>query len=486
MNPNVRLVRFVRLVKFVRIVRVVRAANFRWMTLSAALFATLLTGCERPPIDAVQTGYRGTGMAQIYNPRYLATQASLNAAPETPEAASEDGPKAGAVYQNVKVLGDLSVAQFTRHMAAITQWVSPQQGCAYCHNVQNFADDGKYTKVVARRMIQMTQHVNADWKPHVGITGVTCYTCHRGNPVPAQVWYAPPDRKNPNSLLGDLAGQNMASASVGLSSLPFDPFTPYLMDAKTIRVNGNQALAMTGAAANRASTKQAEHTYGLMIHMSTSLGVNCAYCHNTRNFQAWDRPQRVTAWHGIRLARDLNNDYLIPLTSVFPAERLGPKADVAKVNCATCHQGAYKPLYGAQMAKGFPELLTVSTASANAAYSMATAGLPAPLAEAMHSVLYFGVGSSALEGEQAKGLAQLVATLAASPDSTVAVSGYHSASGQLAANQALAKQRASTVRDSLLAAGVAEKRVVLDKPVQAEANLAGEDPASRRVEVVVK
>ena len=26
-----------------------------------------LSGCERPPIDAVQHGYRGTGMAQIYN-----------------------------------------------------------------------------------------------------------------------------------------------------------------------------------------------------------------------------------------------------------------------------------------------------------------------------------------------------------------------------------------------------------------------------------
>ena len=465
---------------------IVKRAHSLWLALAAAVLPMLLTGCERPPIDAVQTGYRGTGMEQIYNPRLLAKQASLNAAPPVPEAASADGPKAGTVYQNVKVLGDLSVAQFTRHMVAITQWVAPEQGCAYCHNVQNFADDAKYTKVVARRMIQMTQHVNADWKPHVGVTGVTCYTCHRGNPVPAQVWYAPPDRKNPNSLLGDLAGQNMASPSVGLSSLPFDPFTPYLMDAKTIRVNGNQALAMTGAAANRASTKQAEHTYALMIHMSSSLGVNCTYCHNTRNFQTWERPQRVTAWYGIRLARDLNNDYLIPLTSTFPAERLGPKADVAKVNCATCHQGAYKPLYGAQMAKGFPELLTVSTASPTATNSMTMPGLPAPLTESRRSVLYFGVGTATLEGEQAKGLEQLIATMAASPDSTVAISGYHSAVGQLTANQELAKQRAFTVRASLLAAGVAQNRVVLDKPVQAEANLAGEDPAARRVEVVVK
>ena len=44
------------------------------------------------------------------------------------------------------------------------------------------------------------------------------------------------------------------------------------------------------------------------------------------------------------------------LAQVFPAHRKGELGDVAKVNCGTCHQGAYKPLYGAQMAKDFPEL----------------------------------------------------------------------------------------------------------------------------------
>jgi len=321
--------------------------------------AALLSGCERPPIETVQTGYRGTGMEQIYNPRTLLKQASLNQAPVAPEAASADGPKAKEIYQNVQVLGDLSVAQFSRHMASITQWVSPDEGCAYCHNVQNFAEDTKYTKVVARRMIQMTQRVNQDWKPHVAETGVTCYTCHRGNNIPTNVWFAPKDRKYANnSVMGDLAGQNLASESVGLSSLPFDPFTPYLKDAAPIRVNGDTAMVLRGDAVNRSSTKQAEHTYSLMVHMSESLGVNCTYCHNTRNFASWEesRPQRVTAWYGIRMARDLNNDYMTPLTDTFPPHRLGPKGDVAKVNCTTCHQGAYKPLYGAAMAKDFPEL----------------------------------------------------------------------------------------------------------------------------------
>ena len=47
---------------------------------------------------------------------------------------------------------------------------------------------------------------------------------------------------------------------------------------------GKMVLAQPGEAANRSSLKQTEHTYGLMMHMSDSLGVNCTYCHNTRSF----------------------------------------------------------------------------------------------------------------------------------------------------------------------------------------------------------
>ena len=54
--------------------------------------------------------------------------------------------RATDVYKNVQVLTDLSADQFNRVMAAITTWVAPQQGCAYCHNVENMADDGIYAK----------------------------------------------------------------------------------------------------------------------------------------------------------------------------------------------------------------------------------------------------------------------------------------------------------------------------------------------------
>lgn len=444
--------------------------------LFAALAGLLLAGCERPPVDSVQHGWRGTGMVQVYNPRTLADQIPGNQAPEAAPPAPAEGPKARDVYQNVQVLGDLSVAQLTRHMAAITAWVAPQEGCAYCHDLQNLADDGKYTKVVARKMLLMTQQINAGWQSHVAGTGVTCYTCHRGQHIPQQVWFTVPPQDLKSNFIGDLAGQNQPARSVGLASLPYDPFTPYLLQDQPIRVNGPTALP-TG---NRSSTKQAEFTYGLMEHMSSALGVNCTYCHNTRSFADWSgsSPQRVTAWHGIRMARELNNRHLLPLTDTFPAARKGPTGDVAKVNCGTCHQGAYKPLYGAAMAKDYPELLGTPQAVAD--------GLPPPLAEAMRAVMYFDVGSPVLHGDQEKGLAQVIASMAADVALKATISGYHSASGTLAQNQELAKQRAFTVRDALLAAGIAQDRVILDKPQQTQANAAGEDHDARRVEVTLQ
>jgi photosynthetic reaction center cytochrome c subunit len=165
--------------------------------------------------------------------------------------------------------------------------------------------------------------------------------------------------------MGDKAGQNEPARVVNLSSLPNDPFTPFLLGDLNIRVNGPTALP-TG---NRQSTKQAEWTYGLMSHMSESLGVNCTYCHNSRSFQSWENspPQRATAWHGIRMARGLNTGYMEPLTATFPQHRKGELGDVAKINCATCHQGAYKPLNGASMLKDYPELAAPSSKAAQVA-----------------------------------------------------------------------------------------------------------------------
>lgn len=466
-------------------------ARLTSLVLTLAAVGAVIAGCERPPIDSVQVGFRGVAMEQNYNPRLMAAVIEANQPPAPLEPASADGPKAGAIYQNVKVLGDLSVGEFARTMVAMSNWVAPKEGpeagCLYCHNPANFADDSKYTKVVARRMVQMTQNINGNWTQHVAATGVTCYTCHRGQPVPANVWFDPaPLKHDVTGLLGDRAGQNSAAASVKLASLPYDPFGPYLKDDKPIRVQGSTALP-TG---NRSSTKQTEFTYSLMIHMSDSLGVNCTYCHNSRSWQDWEQspPQRATAWYGIRMARQLNTEYMTPLTGTFPANRLGPTGDVPKINCATCHQGAYKPLFGAPMAKDHPELGGVSIVpkAAAPAASVTASGAPTAATDLMPATVFFAVGSAKLTDEGTQVVVGLAASLEANGDAKVAISGFHSAAGNLAQNQELAKQRAVSVREALKAAGIAEDRLLLEKPMQTEANVSGEDPRSRRVDMAVR
>lgn len=325
----------------------------RKVLLLASLFAAgLLAGCEAPPQKSDQTGYRGTGMVQIHNVSKQEALVEANAVPEPQPPADAGGDLASKAYQNVQVLGHLNESQFLRVMTAITEWVAPEQGCGYCHNLENLADDSLYTKKVARRMLQMTQHINEDWKTHVAETGVTCYTCHRGNPVPKNIWFTDLGVQARGSA-ADSMGQNHPAASVARSTLPRDPFTSMLLNSTQIRVQGGQALS--DGETPGMPIQSAEMTYGLMTHLSLSLGVNCTFCHNSRSWSDWEQstPQRVTAWHGIRMARDLNNAYLVPLQATYPDNRLGPEGDAPKANCSTCHQGQNKPLNGVSMLKDY-------------------------------------------------------------------------------------------------------------------------------------
>jgi len=184
------------------------------------------------------------------------------------------------------------------------------------------------------------------------------------------------------------ASAGMAAPGVApeQGALPADILRWYLQgEGKTspVRVAGTTALA----GSNRASIQQAEHSYALMMHISKSLGVNCTFCHNTRSFSNWaeSKPQRTTAWYGLRMVRDINGTYLDPLSASFPEiplGRLGPAKDAAKVHCSTCHRGVNKPLYGSQLASHYPGLLpppsVLPAATADAAIQPVSAVLPRP------------------------------------------------------------------------------------------------------------
>jgi photosynthetic reaction center cytochrome c subunit len=322
--------------------------------LAVAVIAVAVTSFQLPPAKQIQRGYRGLGIVEVFHPSTLRAQLASNSVPKPDDAIDPSGQPSSAVYQNIQVLKNVDSNEFLRLMTAVTAWVAPQQGCAYCHDQNDMSSDKLYTKIVARRMFQMVANINGNWSSHVGTTGVTCYTCHRGNPVPQNIWFDNERPTEPHGLSQEKLAKNVASKLVGSTSLPSDVLSDFLDQSDEIRVISTTALPE----GDRHSIKQTEWTYGLMMQISQSLGVNCTYCHNSRAFLDWNQstPQRVTAWYGIRMVRDLNTHYLDPLAPIFPHNRLGPTGDGPKLDCATCHNGVYKPMFGVSMLKDYPEL----------------------------------------------------------------------------------------------------------------------------------
>ena len=215
------------------------------------------------------------------------------------------------MFKNVQVFNDLG-ARVLAPDAGHSTWVAPEEGCEFCHNPKKLESDEKYTKVVARRMIQMTRRSTPKWKTHVGETGVTCWTCHRGQAVPSGDWF---NGKGPmetvaSSATGrpERAGAERRRLVAARRSAGAVPDHRRQRDPRPVDHGAADARAAAGV-------KSAEWTYSLMLYMSGSLGVNCTYCHNTRALARWEEstPQRVTAWYGIRMVRELNTDFLMPL-----------------------------------------------------------------------------------------------------------------------------------------------------------------------------
>lgn len=326
-------------------------------TLTFALACTLpvgLAACELAPKTSTQNGYRGTGMDTIM----VARSAVADDVPAPPyDPPGNEGPRASEVYENVQVLGDISADQFNYTMAAITEWVSPEEGCNYCHNPANMASDELYTKIVSRKMLEMTRNLNANWTKHVANTGVTCWTCHRGENIPSETWTLP--SPHGKTIVDNRHGQNEPVSNSAYSSLPNAAVARYLLGG----TSPDQAARVVSKGIypsneNRLTTMEAEDTYAMMMHVSQALGVNCTYCHNSQSFQSWStsNPPRATAWQGLGMVRSINFNYITPLTPHFPPNRLGAEGDPLKVNCVTCHRGQNKPMGGVSMVKDYPAL----------------------------------------------------------------------------------------------------------------------------------
>ena len=301
---------------------------------------------------------------QFYNKAELS---DYNKAPTPLAPAAEGGPSATQAYQNVKVLTDVSAAEFMRIQYAITAWVSPKQGCAFCHEGTNWASDAKPTKAAARVMLQMTRHLNTDWSSHVAPAGMTCYTCHRGQPVPSDTWF--PDKPKPTHQMAEATENWQEIGDTVHKFFPDAGYAEYYLKDEPIRVQSETIEPNHSIS----SWPEAKNIYEMMMEMSDDIGVNCGYCHQSRNWASWQQssPYRWSGYDALRLVRQVNNDFMLRIAELVPQTRTlagettipampvrmqGAQPGNGLVACGTCHQGLTNPLNGANMVNDYPGL----------------------------------------------------------------------------------------------------------------------------------
>ncbi|MDQ2733071.1 MAG: c-type cytochrome, partial [Armatimonadota bacterium] len=100
-------------------------------------------------------------------------------------------PTAAEKFKNIKVLRDLPADQLMTIMSKFNAGLGVK--CGFCHvmgaNGANFESDDKPEKGAARKMIVMSQDINAHQKAVGG--KVTCYMCHHGHASPERDAPAP-------------------------------------------------------------------------------------------------------------------------------------------------------------------------------------------------------------------------------------------------------------------------------------------------------
>jgi photosynthetic reaction center cytochrome c subunit len=343
--------------------------------IAAAAFIAFVPTWSHPPVGGIQIGPPPTSMIE-FTTGQLKEPVPQTAPAPLPPATGESQPAAQA-YKNIKVLTDVSAPEFMRLQQAITQWVAPKQGCDFCHQGKDYASDANPHKLAARLMLSMVRHINADWGSHVQPAGVTCYTCHRGQPVPAETWFP----SNPAPVRHFIATQEnwQENGDTVRKFFPDAGWELYFLEDLPISVQSTTALPSNTVA----SQIVAKRVYEMMMQMSDGIGVNCGYCHNSRALESWSQssPYRWNGYSGIKLTQDLDHNYLLQLAGLIPQDRAiinetalpvipdreaNPQRGNGLIVCATCHYARPEPLNGANMLKDYPGLTNPQPAAKSA------------------------------------------------------------------------------------------------------------------------
>lgn len=273
-----------------------------------------------------------------------------------------------------------------------------------------------------------------------------------------------------NKLLGSVFGANTGSVANALSSYAgirsssasalMSLAAPLLLGVlgKRVRAEGLNAASLASLLHGQKDTFAAALP-GPLANIRTLLG-GAAVGAETRERESYTPPASTA-----RRARSSPWKWVIPalavlaviwiLASLLGRNRQAPETAPAPVTTAPA------PTPPAALATAPPATAAAPTAS-----------------------VYFDVSQTALPTGSESALSSVIAYLKANPGSTAAISGYHDPAGDPATNEALARNRAGSVQAALVAAGIPESRISMEKPVETTGGGATQD--ARRVEVTVR
>jgi photosynthetic reaction center cytochrome c subunit len=309
------------------------------------------------------------------------------------EEAWNEGVQAGQAWVedfpntvNVQVLQGMSSAQIWTYMQ---QYVSGGLGvgCQYCHNINNFASDEIPQKASARDMLRLVNDVNAEFivgLPNWRGNYVQCTTCHNNQPInlegfgtqfvnsvpPIQVVVDPLDDQgvpiiDPALKPAEVAGPVDLKDAVLFYVYNYQIWSPFDPNVEGTG-RGSMALTFEGGP----TQEQVTINQNVMNYQSWSLGVGCTFCHNSRNFLAFETDpagnlanpvyalNRLKAMQMLQLTTWLSANWLeygaigreaIPTireggASEYSYRQLSDGQFYNVPGCYTCHQGNSVPL----------------------------------------------------------------------------------------------------------------------------------------------
>lgn len=197
-------------------------------------------------------------------------------------------------FRNVHVLAAVSSERFMAGMQSMGKNLGLK--CLECHVQEDYSSDQKKTKVRARQMLRMTARINLEL--FGGNPVVTCFTCHRGKPVPDKPALPP-------------------------AATP-EPAPPRLSDADAARP-ASEIYASVQALDDIA----AGQVVPIMSWFTQQLGVSCTHCHaGSGRWESDEKRAKPRARQMLLMVGNLARLYYEGSTPV---------------TCGTCHRGETRP-----------------------------------------------------------------------------------------------------------------------------------------------